>query len=144
MMSRKTTSNYAAEAQPPVAHPGQYVREEILLPRSMTVTDAAKLIGISRPGVSNFLNAKVAATPDMAARIERAFGIPAQTLLDKQTAYDAAQAKAKGVQAKVRTYVPPFLATKASDIEAWISRNLSSRHRLSVLVRTLVNSTGVG
>jgi addiction module HigA family antidote len=143
-MSRKISPNYAAEAQPSVAHPGQYVREEILLPRSMTVTDAAKLIGISRPGVSNFLNAKVAATPDMAARIERAFGIPAQTLLDKQTAYDAAQAKAKGVQAKVKTYVPPFLATKASDIEAWVSGNLSSRHRLSVLLRTIVNSTGVG
>jgi addiction module HigA family antidote len=125
-------------------HPGQYVREKVLKTKKMSVTDAAKLIGISRPGVSNFLNGRVATSPEMASRIERAFQIPAQTLLDIQAAYDAAQAKAKGVPANAKAYVPPFLAIKANDIEAWSSKNIPARTRLSVLLRTLVHSTGVG
>jgi hypothetical protein len=80
----------------------------------------------------------------MASRIERAFQIPAQTLLDMQAAYDAAQAKAKGVPANVKAYVPPFLTIKANDIEAWASKSIPARIRLSVLLRTLVHSTGLG
>ena len=100
-------------------HPGQYVREMALSPKKMSVTEAAKLIGISRPGVSNFLNGKVTATSEMAARIERAFGIPAQTLLDLQAAHDAAQAKLRGVPSNTKAYVPPFLQFKANDVEHW-------------------------
>ena len=70
-------------------HPGSYVRKNVLKSRNLTVTEVAKLIGVSRPGVSNFLNGKVSATPDMAARFERAFGISAKAILDLQTAYDA-------------------------------------------------------
>jgi addiction module HigA family antidote len=125
-------------------HPGQHVRETALVPKGMSVTQAAKIIGVSRPGVSNFLNGKVATTADMASRIERAFGISAQTLLDMQAAYDAAQAKTKGTPANTKSYVPPFLAIKANDIEAWTTPNVSARVRLSVFLRTLVYSTGVG
>ncbi|MBK7846254.1 MAG: hypothetical protein IPJ73_02180 [Zoogloea sp.] len=39
-------------------------------------------------------------------------------------------------------YVVPFLGIKAGDIETWVERNISARTRLSVLLRTLVNSTG--
>lgn len=137
---RATTS--ASEA---ALHPGQYVREKGLIPAKMSVTEAAKVIGISRPGVSNFLNGKVSTTPEMATRIERAFGIPAQTLLDMQAAYDAAQAKEKGTPANAKTYVPPFLAIKANSIEAWASHNnIPARIRLAVFLRTLVHSTGIG
>ncbi|WP_312162012.1 HigA family addiction module antitoxin [Phenylobacterium sp.] len=125
-------------------HPGQHVRDVALTPKRMSVTDAAGLLGISRPGVSNFLNGKVSATPDMAARVERAFGIPAQNLLDMQAAYDTALAKSKGVAAASKAYVPPFLSFKANDIEAWAAPNVSARVRLSVFLRTLVHSTGVG
>jgi len=125
-------------------HPGQYVRDTVLTPKRMSVTQVARIIGVSRPGVSNFLNGKVATTPDMASRVERAFSIPAQTLLDMQAAFDAAQAKAKGAPANAKAYVPSFLAIKANDIEAWASPNISARIRFSVLLRTLVHSTGVG
>ena len=97
-----------AKESPP-GHPGAYVRANILNPRKVTVTEAAKLIGISRPGVSNFLNGKVSATPDMAARLERAFGVSAKTILDLQTAYDAEAGKAAGTAQKARAYVTPFL-----------------------------------
>ena len=89
-------------------------------------------------------NGKVGATPDMAARVERAFGIPAQTLLDMQAALDAKASLNKGTPETARTYVPPFLAIKANDIEAWASHNISARSRVAVLLRTLVHSTGAG
>jgi len=125
-------------------HPGQHVREAILKPKGMSVTEAAKIIGVSRPGVSNFLNGKVATTPDMASRVERAFQIPAQRLLDMQAAYDAAQARERGAPVNAKAYIPPFLAIKANEIEKWASSNIAARARLSVLLRTLVHSTGVG
>lgn len=128
----------------PAKHPGHHVRDAALMPRKLTVTEAAKLLGVSRPSVSNFLNGKVSATPDMAARVERAFGIAAQDLLDMQAAYDAALAKTKGAPANSKAYVPPFLVFKANDIEAWATPNVSARVRLGVFLRILVHSTGVG
>ena len=128
----------------PPRHPGRYVRDTVLAPMKMSVTKAAKIVGVGRPALSNFLNGNVATTAGMAARIEHAFGVPAQTLLDMQAAYDAAKTKAKGAPAKATPYVPPFLSIKANDIEAWASANITARIRLSVLLRTLVNSTGMG
>jgi addiction module HigA family antidote len=126
------------------AHPGQYVRDSALTPKKLSVVAAAKLVGVGRPAMSNFLNGNVGTTPEMAARIEVAFGIPAQRLLDMQAAYDAAQAKGKGAPANAKPYVVPFLAIKAADLETWIERSIPARIRLSVLLRTLVNSTGTG
>lgn len=143
-MARARPRRPAMSESEAVRHPGQYVRETKLVPANMSVTEAAKVIGISRPGVSNFLNGKVSATSDMAARIERAFGIPAQTLLDMQAAFDAAEARKKGVPANATAYVPPFLAIKANNIEAWASHNIPARIRLAVFLRTLVHSTGIG
>ena len=124
--------------------PGQYVRENALEPKGISVTQAASLLGVGRPALSNFLNGNAAVSPDMAARVERAFGIPAQTLLDMQAAHDAGAAKAKGSPASARAYVPPFLAIKANEIEGWAASNISARTRLAVFLRTLINSTGVG
>lgn len=124
--------------------PGQYVREKALEPKGISVTQAASLLGVGRPALSNFLNGNAAVSPDMAARVERAFGIPAQTLLDMQAAHDAGVVKAKGSPPSARAYVPPFLAIKANEIEAWAASNISARTRLSVFLRTLINSTGAG
>lgn len=145
-MSPKTSVIEVRAATPALApfHPGQYVRDVALTPKKMSVTAAAKIVGVGRPALSNFLNGHASTTPDMATRIEHAFGIAAQDLLDMQAAYDAAQAKAKGAPANIRAYVPPFLSIKANDIEAWASPNIAARIRLSVLLRTLVNSTGYG
>jgi len=73
----------------------------------------------------------------MAARIERAFNVPAQTLLDMQTAYDAARAREKGAPANTKTYVPLFLGIKANEIKAWASSNIPARIRFAVLLRTI-------
>lgn len=145
-MPKKTNPQPApakSEAKAPI-HPGQYIRDSIITPKKLSVLAAAKLVGVGRPALSNFLNGHVAATPDMASRIEVAFGVPAQSLLDMQAAYDAAETKAKGLPANAMPYVVPFLGIKAKEIETWVDRNILARTRLSVLLRTLVNSAGSG
>ena len=122
-------------------HPGTWVRENILKPRNLNVTEAAELVGISRPGFSNFLNERVSATPDMAARLERTFGTPAQEILELQAAFDMHIGKGEDVASRARSYVAPFLDIRANEIITWASEH-SARTRLSVLLRTLVNSTG--
>ena len=87
-------------------HPGASVREAVLVAKKLTVTEAAKLLDVGRPALSNFLNGNAAASPDMAARVERVFGIPAQKLLDMQAAYNAAVAKSSGAASSVTVYVP--------------------------------------
>ena len=130
-----------ADAAP--VHPGQHVRDTVLAPKKLSVQAAARLVGVGRPALSNFLNGHVAATPDMASRIERAFGIDARYLLNMQADYDAAKMKAKGVPANAMPYVVPFLGIKAHDIENWVERKIAARIRLPVLLRTLVSSTGI-
>ncbi|MDX8470322.1 HigA family addiction module antitoxin [Mesorhizobium sp. VK23B] len=124
-------------------HPGLYVRVNILSPKKISVTAAANLVGVSRPNLSNFLNGKLTTTPEMAQRIERAFGLSAQMLLDMQAMFDAAEAKSKGTPSSVKAYVPAFLQIKANDIEAWADGTIS-RFRFAVFLRTLINSSGVG
>jgi len=122
-------------------HPGAYVRAQVL-PSAMTVGEVAKFLDVGRQALSTFLNGKSALSADMAARLERAFGVPAQTLLDMQGALDAHDAKERGAAAGARSYVPAFLALKARDITAW-SETITARQRLAVFLRMLVHSTGV-
>lgn len=128
--------------EPP--HPGQHVRVVALDPKNMSVTAAARLLGVGRPALSNLLNGRAGMTPDMAARIERGFGVSAQRLLEMQSAYEASNSGSKRSQAKAKAYVPPFLSITANDFERWVEpTTISARARLSVLLRTLVNSTGL-
>lgn len=123
-------------------HPGSYIRETVLDPRGLTVSEAAKLIGVSRPGLSNFLNGKVSATMNMATRLERTFGVSAKKLLDLQTEYDAQADKTADVAQEARAYVPPFLNIQANELIEWFSKTILARTKLSVLLRTLIHSTG--
>ncbi len=123
-------------------HPGSYIRETVLDPRGLTVSEAAKLIGVSRPSLSNFLNGKVSATMNMATRLERTFGVSAKKLLDLQTEYDAQADKTVDVAQEARAYVPPFLNIQANELIEWFSKTILARTKLSVLLRTLVHSTG--
>ena len=124
-----------------VPHPGSRIKAEVI-PAGMSVTNAAKLMGVGRPALSNLLNGKAALSSEMAKRLEKAFGYPRKDLLDMQAKYDAAQAHKTSAPAETKTYVPPFLAIKANQIEAGFDSNIQARSRLAVLLRTLVNSTG--
>lgn len=122
-------------------HPGTYVREVVLEPKNLPVTKAAELVGVGRPAFSNFLNGKASVTPEMAARIEVAFGLPASDLLARQAAFDAAVASPADAAVSAKRYVVALLEFKANDFENWVTNNVGARTRLAVLLRTLVNST---
>ena len=89
------------------AHPGSFVRTEVLEPLDLTVTRAAEVLGVTRPALSALLNGRAALSPDMALRIEKAFGPRIDTLLRMQTAFDIAAARERQHDIKVRRYVAP-------------------------------------
>src|SRR2546429_6551920 len=90
---------------PRPAHPGQFIRMEVIEPLDLSVTDAAKILGVTRPALSALLNGRAALSPDMALRIEKAFGPKMDTLLRMQTAYEIAGAREREGDIKVKRYV---------------------------------------
>jgi len=121
------------------SHPGPYVRESVI-PMGMTVKDAAKLLGIGRPALSNFLNGNSSLSSEMAARLEKAFGAKRTLLLGMQAEYDQWKRKNGDSELVVRAFVPGFLTIKADEIESWAS-SIDARALLPVLLRKLVHST---
>lgn len=87
------------------AHPGQFIRMEVIEPLGLSVTDAAKVLGVTRPALSALLNGHAALSPEMAIRIEKAFGPKMDTLLRMQTAYEIAEARDREGAIKVKRYV---------------------------------------
>jgi addiction module HigA family antidote len=74
-------------------HPGVWLREEIVEPHNLAVTDLARHLGVSRQSMSSLLNGRVGLTADMAIRFEKAFGLNADTLCRMQTAHELARAR---------------------------------------------------
>lgn len=120
-------------------HIGPYIKKAVI-PKNMTVKAAAELLGVGRPALSNLLNGRASLSPDMAARLERAFGANARDLMDMQATYNTKLAREKGVAASTRAYIPPFMQFKANDIENWAT-TIQARTRFAVFLRTLINST---
>ena len=87
------------------AHPGRFIKMEIIGPLDLSVTRAAKIIGVTRPALSALLNGRASLSPDMALRIEKAFGPKMDTLLRMQVAYDIAGTRARAGNIKVKRYV---------------------------------------
>ena len=121
---------------------GAYIRRRVI-PPDMSVTDAAKTLGVGRPALSKLLNGRAALSSEMALRLEKTFGADRQDLLERQaTSHRERSRKADRAVAAGR-FVPPFLSIKARQIEDW-AQNSEARDRLPVLLRTLVHSTGDG
>jgi addiction module HigA family antidote len=86
------------------AHPGGFVKTEIIEPLGLSVTDAAQVLGITRAALSTFLNERASLSPDMAIRIEKAFGVSMDTLMRMQNSFDIAQARRREGEIKVQPY----------------------------------------
>ncbi len=91
------------------AHPGQFIRMEVVEPLGLSVTKAAQVLGVTRPALSALFNGRAALSPDMALRVEKAFGVRMDTLLRMQTALEIAETRAREATIKVKRYVrkPP-------------------------------------
>ncbi len=85
------------------SHPGEIIREEVLKPLGLDVTKSAAVLGVTRPALSRLLNEKAALSPEMARRIEKAFGPKADHLMRIQLSYDMARARRNADQLRVST-----------------------------------------
>ena len=85
-------------------HPGGIVRRQCLEPLGLSVTEAAKGLGVTRQALSDLLNEKAGVSVEMAIRLSKAFGSSAETWLGLQTAYDLAQARDRARTIKVRHF----------------------------------------
>jgi len=81
----------ADDARP--QHPGAFIRSEIVQERRLTVTEAAELLHVSRPTLSNLLGGRADLSGLMAVRIEKVFGVPMEMLMGLQSAFDIAKAR---------------------------------------------------
>lgn len=89
-------------------HPGEGLKEDVLVPLGLTVTETAKALGISRKTLSEIINGKSPITPDIAVRLERAFGNPpADMWLRLQAAYDLRRAELRLKNKAVRRLRKP-------------------------------------
>ena len=82
-------------------HPGLSVRHDCLEPLGLSVTEAARKLGVSRKQLSDVINGRSGISPEMAIRLDKAFGGGAVTWLRLQAAYDLAQAMRHADQIKI-------------------------------------------
>ncbi len=87
-------------------HPGRIVREECLEALGLNVTEGAKALGVARQTLNNLVNERAGISPEMAIRLEKAFGSTADTWLRMQAAYDLAQARKQTDTRDVDRLVP--------------------------------------
>ena len=85
-------------------HPGGTVRRQCLDPLDLSVTEAAKGLGVTRQALSDLLNGKAGISIDMAIRLSKAFGSSPETWLGMQMTYDLWQAREQVRSLKVRHF----------------------------------------
>jgi addiction module HigA family antidote len=86
-------------------HPGSSIRDDCLEPLGLSVTAAAKALGVSRQALNNLIHGQAAISPEMAIRLDKAFGGGAETWLRLQAAYDLSQAAKHADKIKVKRVV---------------------------------------
>lgn len=121
-------------------HIGQYVREQII-PKSVTVTEAARRLGVSRATLSNLLNGHSSLSNDMIMRLEKTFRADRQKLLVLVAASNSDEMLSAQKEISVVRHVNPFLTIKAADIQEWSAHRLIARQLVAVLLRKLILST---
>jgi addiction module HigA family antidote len=89
-------------------HPGAFIREEILDELSLSVSEAAaKVLDVRRATLSDLINGNAALSAEMALRIEKAFGVKMETLLNMQAWHDAYAMRQREGEIAVKPYRPP-------------------------------------
>lgn len=83
-------------------HPGELVREECLVPLGVSVTAAARALGVTRKALSELINGHSGVSPEMAIRLSKAFGSEPETWLGMQMEYDLWHASRRASSLKVK------------------------------------------
>ncbi len=101
------TSDQAIKVRMRPTHPGVFVREEILDELDLSVGKAAAILGVRRATLSDLTNGKAGMSAEMALRIEKAFGVRMETLLNMQALADGHAMRERADSVDVERYVPP-------------------------------------
>ncbi len=91
-------------------HPGIILKEDVLTPLKLTVTKAAKDLGVTRKTLSEFINEKSSLSPEMAVRIAKATKTSPESWMNMQVKLDLWKAQNK------KTTVIPFPFKKSTNI----------------------------
>lgn len=86
------------------AHPGSFIKYDIIEPLGLSVTAAADVLGVTRATLSTLLNERAHLSPEMALRVEKAFGVSMDTLMRMQNSYDIAQTRKREGEIKVMPF----------------------------------------
>jgi len=81
-------------------HPGRIVRQDCIEPLGLTITEAAKVLGVTRQALNNLANGKAGISPEMAVRLSMAFGGSAEMWLRLQANYDLARVQRDEIDVK--------------------------------------------
>lgn len=87
-------------------HPGGLIRREVIEPLGLSVSDAAGILGVARQSLSLLLNERTDLSPQMALRIEKAFGPKMDHLMRMQLACDLAKQRRQENDIRIKRYVP--------------------------------------
>jgi addiction module HigA family antidote len=87
-------------------HPGDFIRTEILEALDLSIARAAEILDVRRATLSDLVNGKASLSPEMALRIEKAFGVSMDTLLRMQAWYDSYTMREHASEIHVKRYEP--------------------------------------
>jgi addiction module HigA family antidote len=87
-------------------HPGRFIRDEILNELGLSVAKAAEVLGVRRATLSDLVNGHATLSPEMALRIEKAFGVSMDTLLRMQAWHDSCAMRERAGEIEVKRYEP--------------------------------------
>lgn len=85
-------------------HPGEFVRTEILDELKLSIAKAAQVLGVRAATLSDLVNQKASLSPEMAMRIELAFGVKAELLLRMQALYESMMIRSRAEDLGVKPY----------------------------------------
>ena len=88
------------------SHPGEFIREEVIEDLGLNVSRAARILRVRRATQSDLLNGKASLSPEMALRLEKAFGVSMDMLLRMQAWHDASRMRARTDEIPVRRFDP--------------------------------------
>jgi addiction module HigA family antidote len=86
-------------------HPGEIIKLDCLDPLELSVTEGAKVLGVTRQTLSNLINRRAGISPEMAIRLEKAFGSDAETWLRLQMNFDIWNARQREDEIRVERCV---------------------------------------
>ncbi|NOL50545.1 helix-turn-helix transcriptional regulator [Pelistega europaea] len=124
-----------------IHHPGLRIKEKVI-PKELSVSDAAKLLGVARPTLSKLLNGRASLSVGMAQLLANTFSFSLDELLRWQSEYEGYKVSVNRKLSVSHVYAPPFLSIKANTITKWVSEeSIEARSRFAVFLRTLIHST---